>query len=263
MGTSIRQSTSRPRVYTRSNKSLIDYDVWRCFDRQLAIPTGKHKAVCKLTISPALLKQAFGTPSKATIGFAGTGRYDFEDTNLDAFSLFDYKKTTLQHGFNREDEFYTTEKNMKRSIKRRVQKWPSIEEFWNSEEPMEFRLVASEQADWRKFKRWLMNHLRKIEGSEFDYDKECLSVHEASLDICTGDFDKKGEVNTDMAIYKWTNTIFMSEEEAKAVPDEKKAVLKTPPKMFDLSKAKKVLVDKAELKIQEIQAEQEKLSQFI
>ena len=49
---------------------------------------------------------------------------------------------------------------MKRHDKRRVKKWPSIKEFWNIEEPMEFRLLAGEQSDWRKFKRWLNYHLR-------------------------------------------------------------------------------------------------------
>jgi hypothetical protein len=58
------RARSRKRVYTRSDKSLIGYDVWRSFDRNLIAATGKEKAVCKLMISPALLKRAFGHPDK-------------------------------------------------------------------------------------------------------------------------------------------------------------------------------------------------------
>jgi hypothetical protein len=54
----------RTRIYTRSNKSLHNYDAWRCFDRGLIVATGKDKAVCKLMIPPALLKKAFGFPDK-------------------------------------------------------------------------------------------------------------------------------------------------------------------------------------------------------
>jgi hypothetical protein len=84
-------SSRRKRVYVRSSKSLIDYDAWRCFDRNLIVPTGKDKAECKLLIPPALLRRAFGFPEKTTIGFQGTGNYDFEDSNLDLYRIFDYK----------------------------------------------------------------------------------------------------------------------------------------------------------------------------
>lgn len=151
--------SNKKKILTRSDKSLVDYDVWRCVDRELVVPTGKEKAVCKLMIPPALLKKAFGFPDKSDIGFAGSGQYDFEDTNLDLFKIHDYKKTDMYHGLNREDEYYYTEKNLRKPEKRRKKKWPSIEEFWNCEEPMQFRLMAGEQADWRKFKRWLRKHL--------------------------------------------------------------------------------------------------------
>ena len=85
------RARSRKRVYTRTEKSLVGYDVWRSFDRQLIVATGKEKAECKLMIAPALLKRAFGFYDKTNIGFAGTGNYDFEDANLDLFRLHDYK----------------------------------------------------------------------------------------------------------------------------------------------------------------------------
>ena len=59
-----------------------------------------------------------------------------------------------------------------------------------------------------------------------------------------------------MAIFKWNNTVHMSEEEIKELSEEKKAH-KQPPTPIDLSTAERISVNKADLKIQEIQAEQE------
>lgn len=42
---------------------------------------------------------------------------------------------------------------------KRKRKWPSLEEFWNSNDPKPFRLIASDHADWRKFKRWMSKTL--------------------------------------------------------------------------------------------------------
>jgi hypothetical protein len=73
---------------------------------------------------------------------------------------------------NRDDEFYNTVKNMKRPEYRRKRKWPTVEEFWDLETPIEFRLLADDQSDWKKFRRWLTKYLRTIEGQpDFDYDK--------------------------------------------------------------------------------------------
>jgi hypothetical protein len=35
----------------------------------------------------------------------------------------------------------------------------------------------------------------------------------SSLDICTGDYEKDDKINTEMAIFKWTNEVYMSPEE--------------------------------------------------
>ena len=189
--------------------------------------------------------------------------YDFEDTNLDCYRLIDYKQTDLYWGFNREDEYYNTVKNLKKPIYKRVKKWPSYEEFWALEEPKPFRLMASEQADWRKFKRWLRKHLAKVEQDpDYDYDTEALSKYQDSVDLCLGDFDKKGHINTDMAIFKYSNLEFMTEDEIKKLTDIQKT-MKKPPTPVDLSKAERVVINKADLKIQEIQAEQEQLSNFV
>lgn len=172
------------------------------------------------------------------------------------YRIFDYKQTDFYHGYNREDEFYTTEKNLRKPEIKRKRKWPSRPEFWALEQPRPFRVIASEQAEWRKFKRWLKKHLEKIEATpDFDYDKAALDLHEPDLDICLGDWDEKGVVNHEMAIYKWDSTYFLSEKEIAALPEERRQPLKVPPKSFDLAKAERIVVNKADLKVQELQAE--------
>ena len=186
-----------------------------------------------------------------------TGAYEFEDSNLDLYHILDYKKTDMYHGLPREDEFYTTEKNMKRPERMRNKPWPTVQEFWSSDIPTEFRLLANDQADWRKFKRWLMNYLRKIEAQpEFDYDKIALETYGNEVEIYTGeDFDKKEEVNTEVAVYKWTNAYYMTEKEYKALPPEKQLKVTEPPKIIDLSKAERVHHDKKDMNLQKIQAD--------
>ena len=83
-----------------------------------------------------------------------TGEYNFEDNNLDCYKLFDYKQTDLFHGLNREDEYYTSAKNMRKPHHKRKRKWPTVEEFWASEEPTEWKLSADEYSDVPRFKRW-------------------------------------------------------------------------------------------------------------
>lgn len=134
----------KKRLYTRSDKNLIEYDSWRTFDRQQIIATGKDHGVCRLMIPPALLRRAFGRGDKSQIGFAGTAQYDFEDTNLDLYRMQDYKQTTFYHGMNREPEFYMKQDNIRKPEHKRIREWPSVDEFWKLETPIEFRLLASE-----------------------------------------------------------------------------------------------------------------------
>ena len=40
-----------------------------------------------------------------------------------------------------------------------------------------------------------------------------------------------------MAIFKWSNRVYMTDEEFKKTPDDKKPFVPKPVKMFDLNKA--------------------------
>ena len=65
-----------------------------------------------------------------------------------------------------------------------------------------------------------------------------------------------------MAVFKWTNKEYMSKDEIKKLTDVQKEI-PTPIEMFDLSKSERMEMIKADLKIQEIKAQQENLSNFI
>ena len=103
-----RKARGRKIINERTNKSLAQYDAWRCSDRLLHQADGKQQGVAKMMIAPSDLIKIFGMPDTTETFFQGTGQYTFEDNNLDMFCLFVYKKTDFYHGMNREDEFYTS-----------------------------------------------------------------------------------------------------------------------------------------------------------
>lgn len=205
-----RKKVKRSTIRGRSDRNLENYDAWRAPDRVMKKGDGKHPAIAKLKIAPALLVRTFGQPNQTQIFCEGTGEYNFEDNNLDTFCLFDYKKTDFYHGLNREDEFYLTESNRRKPMHKRKRKWPSIEEFWASEEPVEFKLCADDQADWRKFKRWLRKKLEAGSKLTKSFDEMVLSKYGHELDICLGNFEEKGVVNTDIACFKYDWTMMMT-----------------------------------------------------
>ena len=55
-----------------------------------------------------------------------------------------------------------------------------------------------------------------------------------------------------MAVFNYDFTYFMSKDELKAYKGEKPAKL-VPPKMFDLSKAERVFVNKEDIKLKEME----------
>lgn len=117
-------------------------------------------------LAPADLYKVFGIPDEPSIGVAGSGEYNFEDNNLDCYKLYDYKQTIMFHGLNRDDEYYTKPKNMRKPLHLRKKKYPSVEEFWNSTEPVKFKLAADERADLGKFRRWFKAQMATVDKLE-------------------------------------------------------------------------------------------------
>lgn len=152
--------TKRPFIKVRTNRDLTNYDAWRIHDRELLKQGGKTPCVTKIMLPPALLVKTFGRPAASKIGFEGSGDYDFEDSNLDVFNIYDYKQTDFYWGMNREDEFY--ERDIHKPPHKRRRKWPTVDEFWSLMEPKEFKLACQDHADWRKFKLWLKLQIFKF-----------------------------------------------------------------------------------------------------
>ena len=218
---------------------------------------GKHFGVASLLISPAALVRTFGTPELSEIFVQGTGQISFEDNNLDCYCIFDYKKTDHYHGLNRDDEFYETPRNLRKPLHKRKVKYPTVEEFWTSEEPKEFRLVADDQADWKKFRRWVRREIANREKLGGEIDAEVEAKYGAEVNICTGNWETKARMETDPACFKYDYTYHLSKDELKALKDKPETL--SPPSMFDLSKAKRVFIDKDDIKRQEMEREQEKI----
>ena len=169
----------------------------------------------KIYVAPATLVKLFGRPSDSTYGFLhSTGEYHFEDSNLDCFCLFDLKKTTHFHGPNREDEWYERKLNMSKAPHKRKRKWPTVDEFWNSTEPVDFRVTADDYSKWRKFRRWLRIQIRNSDSLNENYDDMVLAKYGKELDICLADYDEKGVVNhDDIAVFKYDFTQIMNKEQ--------------------------------------------------
>ena len=216
-------------------------------------------------VAPALLKRAFGKPEPSKLGVYSTGCYEFEDSNLDLFRIYDWKTTIIYHGLNRLDEdYYFNEKNMKKPEHKRKKPQPLYEEFWASNEPHNFKVLGDKRSQYQKFRKWLRRHLRKIEEDpSFDYDKIVMEKWEDKMDICLGDYNEKGVINTEMAVYKWTNQIFMTPDEIKKLKPEQKLEIPVPPVAPDFSKAERFTIDKESMDLEKIQTEQENLSNFI
>ena len=47
---------------------------------------------------------------------------------------------------------------------------------------------------------------------EKSYDERVNEKYDSEIDLCHGEFDKPGKINTSMAVHKWDYTFFMPEE---------------------------------------------------
>ena len=143
---------------------------------------------------------------------------------------------------------------MKKAPHRRSRPWPTVQEFWDSTEPKEFKLYCQDQADFRKFRVWLRKCLAEGKEKKTTFDQEAAERFGAEVDISIGDnYELPGKVNTDIAVFKWDYTYFMSAEELKKLKGDKAPPAKlVPPKSFDLATAERVVITKEELKQREL-----------
>ena len=93
--------------------------------------------------------------------------------------------------------------------------------------------------------------MRKADSMTESFDEKVMAKYGADIDVCLGDYNEKGVPNTEMAVYKMDWTHFMSKQEIKEQKIDKPEPL-TKPKMFDLSKAKRIKVTREEIKLREL-----------
>lgn len=202
----------------------------------------------------------FGTPDPTEIFYQGTGQYTFEDTNLDMYCLFDYKQTDFYHGINREDEYYLTEKNLRLPLHQRKRKFPTIQEFWESTEPRTFKLAADDQADWRKFRKWLRVILKNMKPEDKSFFEANNPKFVDEINMSHGKWDEPAKFCHDVLAMNYDFTYHMTPEELKAYKGPMPEKIEVP-HQFDLQKAKRVVLDKDAIKLAEMEKEAAKMKE--
>ena len=82
---------------------------------------------------------------------------------------------------------------------------------------------------------WLRKVLAEVaeKGKDYKpYGEQAAEKFGSEIDICLGNYDEKGVVNSDIAIFKYDYSFFMTPEEIKKKGAPPKLVA---PKAFDLS----------------------------
>ena len=65
-----------------------------------------------------------------------------------------------------------------------------------------------------------------------------------------GNYDESGKVNSNVAVFNWDYTYYMTPDELKKLKEKPEKL--QPPKSFDFSKAERVFITKEELKQREL-----------
>lgn len=145
-------------IRTRTSRDLSNYESWRVWDRNLEIGNYKRDHASWIKLAPADLVKTFGSPSESA-SHESTGEYTFEDNQLDLFVIAEYKQTQHYRGYDREDAYYERQESMLHEHKRKP-RYPTEEDFWAKEEPVEFKLWCADYAQFRKFKKWIRLAIR-------------------------------------------------------------------------------------------------------
>eukprot|EP01016_Furgasonia_blochmanni_P053577 TRINITY_DN8681_c0_g1_i3.p1 TRINITY_DN8681_c0_g1~~TRINITY_DN8681_c0_g1_i3.p1 ORF type:complete len:467 (+),score=99.95 TRINITY_DN8681_c0_g1_i3:67-1467(+) len=210
------------RIYDRPKYDIdiSKYTAWRSFEPAIdKAHQFSHPVVCRILLPPKHLKKIFGEgniPSRHTT--ICTREYDFEDCNLDLFLLYDYKGTTTYWGPNKENYNYEDQSDI--HPRKRIQKHLTPEEFWESEEPQEFALNCVPNADWMKFKRWIIAEVEKRKTETESFEDRAMKKHPWAFETFD-DYEKNYEVSRDMLIFRYSKEFFLLEGE-KLDPEKNK-----------------------------------------
>ena len=91
-----------------------------------------------------------------------------------------------------------------------------------------------------------------------NYDQAVMEKYGSEIDVCLGDYFEKGEINTDMAIFKFDNNFYIDDEKKKLQIDP---IIS--PLSFNFEKAERVYYTQEDVDriIEEKQQEEERLRQ--
>lgn len=98
--------------------------------------------------------------------------------------------------------------------------------------------------------------MREIAAKDYDAEKDALSKYAAEIDICVGDYNTKGKVNTDMGIFKFDFTYFMPADDLKKLAKDKLPEPLEAAKAFDFNQAERIYITKEELKRRELEEQE-------
>ena len=184
---------------------LTNYDAFVDIKEHLPKASAHNqKVVHKIEISPADLRSACGEGGRAyRNGEYSTREYDFTDSNLDKFLIYDYKSTQEFGGGPMAGYDYENQMHIRPMY--RKQMYPTEEDFWNSTEPHPFRVNCTEYAEFRKFKEWL---LKKIEEAKNGESFEQRAFKKFGETDTYDDYHKQYPHLTEFAIYKFSKQFY-------------------------------------------------------
>ena len=203
------QSERKKRV-DKHSKDLKDFDCWRSFNVSLPYTKRISDNGRKIRIVPKKLISRFGPPGQA-LEYDMTGSYYFQDTNLDVFVLFDWQQTTKTWGPNMKDEDYIKQEENTIPSHRRI-KFLTPEEFWNSEEPQEFKFNFTKLAERRKFYYWL---LREVDAEEVTDINELLDKKFGKINLYQNYESPVPSENRKPVVYEYSQEFVTGKENPK------------------------------------------------
>ena len=215
-------------IKDRTSRDITNFNAWRVIDRQLLVPEPYKSPISKLSVSPADLIHCFGEPHRY-MAKRCSGFYMFEDNNMDMYVLAEPNLTTYGRGFNKSDEYYEEQKKI--HISKRVKKYPTVEEFWESKQTYDFFLYCTPYAEYRKFKIFLkqqIEELLKQQSFEVKMEPKYGEIFN-SFDNFDADYTKYTERDVSLVpVFNYIWADYLDEDERKKMKNEIPDIPKPP-----------------------------------
>lgn len=187
------------------------YECFRNFsDPMIKVGPLSYKVVCKIEVPPALVERAFGEGLNSTRnGKYATKEWDFTDSNLDQFLLYDYKATTRYWGPNVDPLEYERLRAVKQKRYWREPR-PTFAEFWqDSTTPHKFYVNATDHAEFKKFKIWFLKRIEEAKNDSQSFEEKAVAKFGPIQDFAA--HDGQYRVDTDYSAFKYSRKDFATD----------------------------------------------------